>query len=858
MELVDREVQLDQLIASLDAARDGDGGSVLVRGEAGCGKTSLVRAALAVVDDRLRVGWTSCEPLRAPRPLAPINEAGRQLAGVHADVDVDVLFGALRDEATVLVIEDLHWADDATLDVVTGLAGRMSATPSTLVVTYRPSGAAPLRRVLGQFARFGARYVDTPPLSRESVAALASAVDRDGDRVFDLSGGVAFLVAAVLGAPGEVLPDSAVDAILALASRLDDASREALETIACVPRAGSAMSGADALVPLAVLERAGVGIEAIDGAERTGLIDIEPAGAAFRHELGRLAVESTLSATRQRLIHRRLRDAFRTIGADPAVIAHHAIGAGDDTEIIEFCTEAADASIAVGAHRQACFLLSHAVDAARRAKDDRLIDLAERSARQRYLTNDLVGAIEHQRVALGKLLGGSDADHIATAHLRLSRYSWFRGDALNASAHVETVLSVLADQPVGELRAEALAARCRLSMLRGDRAGAERDAAAALAALGDADRPDLRAALDNDIGSVRLLFGELDGLAQLQTAIDRANGRAGEEYVRGCTNAAYALTEIRQLSAAEPYLAQAMMYAHAHELDTWSTYMVGVRARWRLLRGNTTAALEDAESLDETDSNDLNRVLPGLVRGTIAARSADSSADDLLAEALEIAHHFDEAHRVGPVLAAIAESAWLRDVDDPVDQLVSFLVTSGKSVGPMLCDEIESWLVRLGGPPIGALEAPATFQRSPAVDAESRAAQWEDLHAPYDQALALIDDGRPESLLRARRICEPLGASATVHRIDRFLQQAHVPVPRWATPQHTRQPGTAHVAPVRSARPHHPGPDEPGNRGPTVHQPEDRRAPCVSDPDQARREEPHRSGGYRSTARARSYRERLS
>ena len=197
----------------------------MVRGEAGCGKTSLVRAALAVVDDRLRVAWTSCEPLRAPRPLAPINEAGRQLVGVHSDVDVDVLFGALRDEATVLVIEDLHWADDATLDVVTALAGRMSATPSTLVVTYRPSGAAPLRRVLGQFARFGARYVDTPPLSRESVAALASAVGRDGDRVFDLTGGVAFLVAAVLGAPGEVLPDSAVDAILALASRLDDASR---------------------------------------------------------------------------------------------------------------------------------------------------------------------------------------------------------------------------------------------------------------------------------------------------------------------------------------------------------------------------------------------------------------------------------------------------------------------------------------------------------------------------------------------------------------------------------------------------------------------------------------------------------
>lgn len=782
--LLDRGAQLQLLAASIEEARRGSGGSVVVRGEAGCGKTSLVRAALADVEDRVRVVWTSCEPLTAPRPLAPIVDAHRQLLGDRAGdgTRIGPLFEALRDQPVALVIEDLHWADDATLDVVTRLAARMAATPSTMLVTFRPSGAEPLRGVLGQLARTEARYVETPPLSRTSVAALAADADRDGDAVFELTAGVPFLVAAVLTAPGMTLPDSAADAILASTAGLDESGRTALEVISCVPRVGSSRDSDEALVPFAVLELGGVDAGAIDAAERTGLIEVGRAGAAFRHELGRLAVESTLSGARRRIIHASLRDAFRSSGADAAVIAHHAIRAGDDQDIIDACDEAARVATEAGALRQACALLAEAVDAARRTRDDRLVDLAERSARQRYLTNDLAGAIEHQRVALGILLAGEDPERVAASHLRLSRYSWFRGDRANAAAHVDTALGVLAKWPTGEAMAEALIGRCQLAMLQGDRAVAERSAAEALELLGADRRPDLRAAVLTNIGSVRLLAGDAEGLTQLRAGIDVASQVGGEEYVRGCLNAAYVLTEVRRLSAAEPYLARGLRYAQEQELDTWLYYLIGIRARWRMLHGNTSAAIEDADLTDSDDRNDLNRILPALVRGTIAARAGADEADRHLGEALELTHRFGEAHRTGPVLAAVAERAWLQGTDAPVDQLMHFLDDAAGRIGPMLTGEIAAWLVRLGAPVVHVDCAGTPYALARDGDHQAAARVWAELQAPYDRALSLIDDGQPDSLLEARRICDPLGATATVDIIDHHLVRAGAPIPRGPRP----------------------------------------------------------------------------
>ena len=152
-------VERDSLVAQLaDAWREG-GRLLFIGGEAGVGKTALVRAFTAEVEDPVLLG--ACDRLITPAPLGPLVDIAGAVGGALAATieqgrhprDVALaLLDELKDGA-VCVIEDVHWADEATLDVVRILGRRIGTTPSLVLVTYRdddPADAHPLRRVLGE------------------------------------------------------------------------------------------------------------------------------------------------------------------------------------------------------------------------------------------------------------------------------------------------------------------------------------------------------------------------------------------------------------------------------------------------------------------------------------------------------------------------------------------------------------------------------------------------------------------------------------------------------------------------------------------------------------------------------------
>jgi predicted ATPase len=127
--LVEREAQLETLRARLGEADAGGGRLVLVGGEAGAGKTALVSAFCAGVSPRVRVLIGRCDPLSTPRPLGPLLDvaaaSGGRIGGLdpHSVPGRDLFAALLNDltvrrASTVLVLEDLQWADDATLDLV--------------------------------------------------------------------------------------------------------------------------------------------------------------------------------------------------------------------------------------------------------------------------------------------------------------------------------------------------------------------------------------------------------------------------------------------------------------------------------------------------------------------------------------------------------------------------------------------------------------------------------------------------------------------------------------------------------------------------------------------------------------------
>lgn len=156
--VLERESQLAELETALDSAGAGRGSLVLVTGEPGAGKTTLLREFAALIAPR-RVVWGLCDDLVTPRPLGPLRDLLGQL-GVSTEPEPNVLDTVVTKLSrphgpTVAVIEDAHWADAATIDVVRFLGRRVGHLPALFVVTFREDEVPPTTRCAGPLAPSG-------------------------------------------------------------------------------------------------------------------------------------------------------------------------------------------------------------------------------------------------------------------------------------------------------------------------------------------------------------------------------------------------------------------------------------------------------------------------------------------------------------------------------------------------------------------------------------------------------------------------------------------------------------------------------------------------------------------------------
>src|SRR5262245_35647378 len=227
--LLERETLLESLAASLDAARRGSGRLVLVSGEAGVGKTSLVRRFCEELPRGTTLLSGACDPLVTPRPLDPFVEmderADRPLVGTGASAhDVAGSLLEISPDPFVVVVEDAHWADEATLDVVRLLGRRVTATSGLVIVTYRDDELGvgdPLRICLGDLATTaGIDRLHVEPLTPAGVRQPATRHGIDPVAVFEPHPGNPFYVAGGLAAGGDQVPETVRDIVLARVAQL--------------------------------------------------------------------------------------------------------------------------------------------------------------------------------------------------------------------------------------------------------------------------------------------------------------------------------------------------------------------------------------------------------------------------------------------------------------------------------------------------------------------------------------------------------------------------------------------------------------------------------------------------------------
>jgi DNA-binding CsgD family transcriptional regulator/tetratricopeptide (TPR) repeat protein len=793
MRLLERGHALGALEGWLAQVRSGAGRLVLISGEAGVGKTSLA-SEFTEQCRGTKVLWGACDALTTPRPLGPLVDIAPALGGQTADrlrdeAPRDVLFTSLLDRlrddhgtATILVIEDLHWADEATFDLLRFLARRIDRVRVLILATFRDDEMGPahlLPVLLGDLA--GSRLVrrlPLEPLSRQAVATMVGVTGLDADHVHHTTGGNPFFVTEVLAAGGEDMPVTVRDAVLARAARLSDPARQVLEAAAVVT---------PPVETWLLAEAAGAESGHVDECVAAGMLHDRRNRVEFRHELARLAIHQGLRPGRRSDLHTHTLSALRSRAPevqDPARLAHHAEGAGDAAAVLAYAPLAARRAAALGAHREAAAQYARALRFAEGLGPEPLAHLLEQHSYECYLTDQVDESIRSRRRALECWRALGDQRRQGDTLRWLSRLEWFLGHNAEAERAGLAALETLRDVAPGSELAMAYSNLAQLRMLADNTAATIEWGTRAIELAERLDRTDIVTHALNNVGTAQMPSDPPTGRAKLERSLKLARAGNLEEHVaRALTNLGSCSVRLRDYVHAQRWLSEGIAYCTEHDLGSWRLYMLSWQARCDLEQARWSAALEHAELvLRDHRTSPISRIVALTVVGQVRARRGDPGVWEALDEAMALAVQTGELQRTGPVAVARAEATWLAGQPETalpvIERTLASALRSDASSNVWLISELMHWRWRASGsggsaepPPAGA-NLPYALQM--AGDWATAAERWQALGCPYEAACALADSDQEAPLRTALAELQGLGARPAAAAVTRRLRELGV------------------------------------------------------------------------------------
>lgn len=577
--LIGRDREMAALARLFESAARGSGGTVLISGEAGIGKSVLAERAL------VHAGMTGLRGVASPAgniPLAPVVMVLRSLyrdgigighkkaewinklllaesdmaeatnrAALFADL-CDLFATLARNRPLALVLDDMHWADHATLDLLPQLTGAAREARLLILVAYRsdeiPRGH-PMRAAREALRR--ARLLEDialEPLSRADGTRLIERLAGDAPpaeltaKILDRSSGVPLFIEALVGvlrqrggfdgdllrAASLALPETLRDAITARVDLLSEAGRRTAQT--------AAVGGPElALELLGAVNGEDVGIDEL---LESGLL-VERGGgqAVFRTPLARDAIYATIPWTRRRLLHRRFAEALAVSDRNAAQLAEHWQNAGDARRARQTLIEGAVRARRLHAHRDAVQFLRRALDLWPAGEDEseRLVALDQLGDCAQF-AGQFAEALRAWRELADSALAARDQIAAARAMRKIANLHEMSCDWARAIDARQDAMSAFATGGDGaEAAAEGITTAIRLRMSARYLAGLE---VLARAEAGAAGREDLKLRIAALRGNLEARLGRVpEGIARIRAALEAAVALdhaavAGEIYQR--------------------------------------------------------------------------------------------------------------------------------------------------------------------------------------------------------------------------------------------------------------------------------------------------------------------------------------
>jgi len=777
MELIEREEFLHSLKSRLEDVKDSEGHCVVITGEAGIGKTSLIKAFCIDNKRNYKIYRGTCDALFTPRPLGPLYEILFQMKEITGENvlrahDRGELFSAFLNElasqkaTTIIIVEDIHWADEATLDFIKFFARRITQFNCLLILTYRDNevhAKHPVTDVLGQIAPDSFSRIKLPPLSRQAVENLSAQKGYSGEDVYKVSGGNPFYVTEILASYSPGVPDKIKDSMISVYNRLDDGARQVCQILSVLPT-GFETKYLERAQPLYA--------NAIHHCIDFGILVVKDGLIFFKHELYRRTIESSLSPFLRLTLNKKILDLFLESfeqSGDLERIVHHAKNANANDLVVKYAPLAADRAALLGAHTEAAKLYRSAIEYSKGNDISFMVWLYESYSFECYLINQMKDAIIYREKALRIWKEKNNIENIGNCNRFLSRLWWCDGNLKKAENYGMEAIKVFDNEPASKAKAMAFSNMAHLKMMAneaddcmfwGEKAitmakelGDEETLCHALASIGQVQ--------------ARTQAPKKNDTSLLQQSLDIAlRNNYDEQAMRAYSILARNVVWMKDYEFAEKIVEEGLRHCERVGIHLGTPYILSTKAWLYLDTGHWDDALRIANSLvANTDQLALAKSIAVVVIAKIKIRRGHKDIRPLLIEAKSNAFETNEAQAIIPLLSALLEYEWLTG-ERFIDETDLDYAVKGSANRIRIYDNSEFvfWLMKTRNMRIDLGDFFEGYKITTEATALRAAQLWKHLGCPYERALALFEGAEGDKRV-AIEIVHNLGADAVYEKM---------------------------------------------------------------------------------------------